>query len=140
MAVGGTAVGDLQQASHTVPIVFVNVTDPVSRGLVASLARPGGNAMGFALFEFGVAGKWVELLKQMAPEVTRVAVLRNPAIISAIGQLAAIQTAALSVGVEVSAVDARQASEIERALTAFLRGSKDGLIVTSADRRLLVAI
>ena len=113
------------------PIVFVNVTDPVSRGLVASLARPGGNATGFALFEFGVAGKWVELLKQMAPEVTRVAVLRNPAIISAIGQLAAIQTAALSVGVEVSAVDARQASEIERALTAFLRGSKDGLIVTS---------
>ena len=85
LAVGGTAVGDLQQASHTVPIVFVNVTDPVSRGLVASLARPGGNAMGFALFEFGVAGKWVELLKQMAPEVTRVAVLRNPAIISAIG-------------------------------------------------------
>jgi len=113
------------------PIVFVNVTDPVSRGLIASLARPGGNATGFALFEFGVAGKWVELLKQIAPEVARVAVLRNPAIISAMGQLAAIQTAALSVGVEVTPVDARHASEIERALTAFLRGSKEGLIVTS---------
>jgi putative ABC transport system substrate-binding protein len=131
LAVGGTAVGELQQASRTVPIVFVNVTDPVSRGLVASLARPGGNATGFTLFEFGVAGKWVELLKQIAPSVTRVAVLRNPAIIGAMGQLAAIQTAALSVGVEVSPVDTRHDSEIERALSAFIRGSNDGLIVTS---------
>ncbi|HKD66777.1 MAG TPA: ABC transporter substrate-binding protein [Candidatus Binataceae bacterium] len=96
LAVGGTAVGDLQQASPTVPIVFVNVIDPVSRGLAASLARPGGNATGFTQFEFGVAGKWVELLKQIAPSVTRVAVLRNPAIIGAMGQLAAIQTAAMT--------------------------------------------
>jgi putative ABC transport system substrate-binding protein len=131
LAVGGTAVGDLQQASRTVPIVFVNATDPVSRGLVAGLARPGGNATGFTMFEFGMAGKWVELLKQIAPKVTRMAVLRNPTIIGAMGQLAAIQTAALSVGVEVSPVDSRDASEIERALTAFIRGSDDELIVTS---------
>jgi putative ABC transport system substrate-binding protein len=131
LAVGGTAVGDLQQASRTVPIVFVNVTDPVSRGLVASLARPGGNATRFTLFEFGVAGKWVELLKQIAPAVTRVAVLRNPAIIGAMGQLASIQTAALSLGVEMSPIDARHAGEMERALTAFIRGPQDGLIVTS---------
>jgi putative ABC transport system substrate-binding protein len=145
LAVGGTAVGDLQQASRTVPIVFVNVTDPVGRGLVASLARPGGNATGFTLFEFGVAGKWVELLKRIAPSVTRVAVLRKPAIIGAMGQLAAIQTAALSVGVEVSPVDARRASEIERALSGFIRGSNDGLIVTSGGstisrRDLIVAL
>jgi putative ABC transport system substrate-binding protein len=130
MAVGGTAVGALQQASRTVPIVFVAVTDPVSRGLVASLARPGGNTTGFIEFEYNMCAKWPELLKQIAPGVTRAAVIRDPIEFSGIGQLAAIQSVAPSFGIEISAVDARDAKEIERTVTEFARRSNGGLIVT----------
>jgi ABC-type uncharacterized transport system substrate-binding protein len=120
----------LQQATRAVPIVFVQVTDPVSRGLVASLARPGGNATGFTLFEFGTAGKWVELLKQIAPGVTRAAVFRNPTQFSGVGQLAAMQAVAPSFRVELNPVDVRDAGEIERAVTAFALAPNSGLIVT----------
>jgi ABC-type uncharacterized transport system substrate-binding protein len=130
MAVGGTAVGALQQVSRTVPIVFVGVTDPVSRGLVASLARPSGNTTGFIEFEYDMCAKWPELLKQIAPGVTRAAVIRDPIEFSGIGQLAAIKSVAPSFGVEISAIDARDAKEIERAMTEFARGSNGGLIVT----------
>ena len=126
------AMGPLLQATRTVPIVFVNVADPVGAGFVDSLARPGGNATGFMQFEYSLSGKWLELLKQIAPGVTRAAVLRDPAITSGIGQFAVIQSVAPSVGVEVSPVNVRDAGEIERAVTAFARSSNGGLIVTSS--------
>jgi putative ABC transport system substrate-binding protein len=132
LASGGTIVGPLQQISRTVPIVFVNVTDPVAGGFVQSLARPGGNATGFTFFEYGISGKWLELLKQIAPRVTRVAVLRNLALASGSGQLGAIQAIAPSFGVELSPVDLRDAGEIERAVNVFARGPNGGLIVTSS--------
>ena len=143
-AVGGTTVGALKQETLTVPIVFVNVTDPVSRGLVASLARPGGNATGFTQFEFDMAAKWLELLKQIAPSVTRVAVIRDPVQFSGVGQLAAIQTAAQTFRVEVSPVDPR-ASQIESSLAAFAQSANGGLIVTASGsaighRDLIVAL
>ena len=130
MAVGGTAVGALQQASRTVPIVFVAVTDPVSRGLVASLARPGGSTTGFIEFEYNMCAKWPELLKQIAPTLTRAAVIRDPVEFSGVGQLAAIQGVAPSFGLEISAIDARDAKGIERAITEFAHSSNIGLIVT----------
>ena len=120
------------QATRTVPIVFVQVPDPVGAGFVESLARPGGNATGFMLFEYGMSGKWLELLKQIAPRVTRAAVLRDPAITAGIGQLGAIQAVAPLLGVELTPVDVRDAGEIERAVTAFARGSNGGLIVLSS--------
>jgi putative ABC transport system substrate-binding protein len=129
MATGGVAVAALLQATSTIPIVFVNVIDPVASGFAATLSRPSGNATGFTLYEFGTAGKWLELLKQIAPRVARVAVLRNPAVQSALGQVGAIQAAAPSFGVELSLIDARDAGEIERAVTAFARSSNGGLIV-----------
>ena len=112
------------------PIVFVNVPDPVGAGFVDSLARPGGNATGFIQFEYGISGKWLELLKEIAPGVTRAAVLRDPAIAAGIGQFGAIQAVAPSLGVEVSPVNVRDAGEIERAVAAFARASNGGLIVT----------
>jgi putative tryptophan/tyrosine transport system substrate-binding protein len=129
LARGGTTVGVLQQATHTVPIVFVEATDPVGRGLVASLARPGGNTTGFAVAEFGLSVKWLELLKQLAPPVTRAAILRDPTTGAGLGQFGAMQGAASVVGVELSAIDLRDAGEIERAVSAFARGSNGGLIV-----------
>ncbi len=123
-------VGPLLQATRTVPIVFVQVVDPVGAGLVASLAQPGGNATGFTIFEFGMAGKWVELLKEIAPGVTRLAVLRDAASSSGIGQLGAIQSVAPSFGMELTPVGVSDAGEIERAVTAFARASNGGLIVT----------
>ena len=111
----------LLQATRTVPIVFVAVIDPVGGGFVESLARPGGNTTGFTLFEYGISGKWLELLKEIAPRVTRAAVLRDPAIASGSGQLAAIQTVAPSFGVELSPINVRDAGEIERAVAAFAR-------------------
>ena len=108
------------------------VADPVGAGFVASLARPGGNATGFTLFEYGMSGKWLELLKEIAPRVTRAAVLRDPTIAAGIGQFAAIQSVAPSFGVELSPVDVRDAGEIERAVTAFARSSNGGLIVTAS--------
>ena len=145
LAAGGTAVGALQQASRTVPIVFVDTTDPVTRGLIASMARPGGNTTGFVQFEFNFNGKWLELLKEISPSVSRVAVVRDPVQFSGVGALAAIQTAAPSFGIEVSPIDPRDGKEIERAIIAFARGSNDGLIVTasgSADghRKLIIAL
>ncbi len=129
---GTATVAPLLQATRTVPIVFTIVIDPVGSGFVASLARPGGNATGFLMFEYGLSGKWLELLKQIAPGVTRAAVLRDPAIASGIGQFAAVQAAAPSLGVELSPVDARDAPEIERAVTAFARSGNGGLIVTAS--------
>jgi putative tryptophan/tyrosine transport system substrate-binding protein len=116
----------------TVPIVFAIVPDPVGSGFVESLARPGGNATGFVQFEYSLSGKWPELLKQIAPGVTRAAVLWDPAIITGIGQFAVIQSVAPSLGVEVRPVNVRDASEIERAVAAFARSSNGGLIVTAS--------
>jgi putative ABC transport system substrate-binding protein len=132
LASGGVTVAPLQQATRTVPIVFASVIDPVGAGYVASLARPGGNATGFTQFEYGISGKWLELLKEIAPGVTRAAVLRDPATAAGIGQLGAIQSVAPAFGVEVSPIDVRKAGEIERAVAAFARGSNDGLIVVPA--------
>jgi putative ABC transport system substrate-binding protein len=129
-ATGTATAAPLLQATRTVPIVFVVVIDPVGAGFVASLARPGGNATGFTTFEYGLSGKWLELLKQIAPGVTRVAVLRDPAVASGIGQFGAVQAVAPSLGVELSPVDVRDAPEIERAVTAFARFGNGGLIVT----------
>jgi putative ABC transport system substrate-binding protein len=129
-ATGTATAAPLLQATRTVPIVFVQVIDPVGAGFVASLARPGGNATGFTSFEYGLSGKWLELLKQIAPSMTRAAVLRDPAVASGIGQFAAIQAVAPSLGVELSPIDARDAPEIERAVTAFARSGNSGLIVT----------
>ena len=132
LAVGAAAVGPLQQATRTVPIVFVNTSDPVGAGFVESLARPGGNATGFLLYEYGTSGKWLELLKEIAPRVTRVAVLRDSALAAGTGQLGAIQAVAPSFGVELRPVDVRDAPEIERAVAAFARASDGGLIVTGS--------
>jgi putative tryptophan/tyrosine transport system substrate-binding protein len=129
LASDGSNVPPLLQLTRTVPIVFTQVTDPVGAGFVEGLARPGGNATGFTNFEYGISGKWLELLKQIAPGVTRAAVLRDPAIVGGVGQLGAIQGAAPSLGVEVSPVGVRDAGEIERAIGAFARGSNGGVIV-----------
>ena len=128
---GTATVAPLLQATRTLPIVFALVIDPVGAGFIDSLARPGGNATGFTIFEYGMSGKWLELLKQIAPTVTRAAVLRDPTIVSGIGQFAAVQAVAPSLGVDLSAVDVRDAGEIERAVTAFARSSNGGLIVTA---------
>jgi putative ABC transport system substrate-binding protein len=132
LAGGGTTVAPLQQLSRTIPIVFVNVTDPVSGGFVESLARPGGNATGFLALEYSMSGKWLDLLKQVAPRVTRVAVVRDLTLASGSGQLGAIQAAAPSFGVELIPVGVRDAPEIERTISAFARGQNGGMIVTSS--------
>jgi putative tryptophan/tyrosine transport system substrate-binding protein len=131
LATTGSSVRTLQQLTRTVPIVFAGALDPVGSGLVASLARPGGNTTGFAGIEYGLTGKWLGLLKQIAPRVTRAAVIRDPTAAAGGGQLGAIQAVAPLFGVEVSPVDSRDPSEIERAVTAFARGSDGGLIVTA---------
>jgi putative ABC transport system substrate-binding protein len=118
------------QATRTVPIVFVVVIDPVGAGFVASLARPGSNATGFLMFEYGLSGKWLEVLKQIAPRVKRVAVLRDATIASGIGQFGAIQSAAPSLGMEPSPVNVRDVGEIERDISTFARSSDGGVIVT----------
>ena len=123
-ATGTATAAPLLQATRTGPIVFVQVIDPVGAGFVASLAQPGGNATGFTSFEYGLSGKWLELLKQITPSMTRAAVLRDPAVASGIGQFAAIQAVAPSLGVELRPVDARDASEIERAVTVFARSGR----------------
>jgi len=129
---GTAGMGPLLQATRTVPIVFVNVADPVGAGFVDSLSRPGGNTTGFMQFEYSLSGKWLELLKQIAPGVTRAAVLRDAALTSGIGQFAVIQSVAPSVGVEVSPVNVRDAGEIERGIVAFARAPNSGLIVTAS--------
>jgi putative tryptophan/tyrosine transport system substrate-binding protein len=137
LATGGTVVGALQQATRAVPIAFVLVSDPVTRGLIASLPRPGGNATGFLLAEFALSGKWLELLRQLAPGVKRAAVIRDPTQFSGVGQMAAIQTVALSSGVELTPVDPRDGDEVERVVAAFARSPNGGLIVTSNSRAYL---
>jgi putative ABC transport system substrate-binding protein len=132
LANGSVVVAPLLQATRTVPIVFVVVPDPVGAGFVDSLARPGGNATGFVQFEYGLSGKWLELLKEIAPRVTRAAVFRDAAIPAGTGQFGAIQSVAPSVGVEVSPVNIRDAGEIERAVAAFARSANGGLIVTGS--------
>src|SRR5262245_20020188 len=130
LAAGGAVTGPLLQATRTVPIVFTIVPDPVGAGFVDSLSRPGGNATGFINFEYSISAKWLELIKQIAPGVTRVAILRDPVLTGGTGQFGAIQSAAPPLGVEVSPVNVRDAGEIERAVTAFARSSNGGLIVT----------
>jgi putative tryptophan/tyrosine transport system substrate-binding protein len=129
LATAGSIVGVLQQASRTVPIVFVLTIDPVGGGLVETLARPGGNATGFASFEFSMNAKLLELLKQIAPGVTRVAVIRDASVAAGLGGFAAIQTVASSLGVELTPVGVHDAVEIERGLMAFARGANDGLVM-----------
>jgi ABC-type uncharacterized transport system substrate-binding protein len=132
LAGGGSVVPSLLQATRTVPIVFTQTPDPVGAGFVNSLARPGGNATGFLLYEYGISAKWLELLKEIAPRVTRAAVIRDAAIASGTGQWGAIQTAAPSFGVEVSPVNVRDAGEIERDVAAFARSPNGGLIVAAS--------
>jgi ABC-type uncharacterized transport system substrate-binding protein len=146
VASGSANVAALLQTTRTVPIVFLNVTDPVGAGYVARLARPGGNATGFAAFEYSLSGKWLELLKEIAPNLTRIAILRDPAIAAGIGQYAVIQAVAPpSFGIEFSPIDVRDAGEIERDVAAFARESNCGLIVTassaaSARRELIIML
>ena len=132
LASGDSTVGPLLQATRTVPIVFTVVADPVGAGFVDSLARPGGNVTGFMNFEYSVSGKWLELLKEIAPSVTRVAVLRDAASPSGTGQFAAVQAVAPSLRVEVTAVNMRDAGEIEGAAAAFARSPNGGLILTAS--------
>jgi putative tryptophan/tyrosine transport system substrate-binding protein len=142
---GGSGLPLLLQTTRTVPIVFALIQDPVGSGYVDSLARPGGNATGFMQFEYSLSGKWLELLKQIAPGVTRAAVLRDPANVAGIGQFAIIQSVAPSLGVDVSAINLRDAGEIERAVAAFARSPNGGLILTSSalsarHRELIIAL
>jgi len=129
LAVGASVVWPLLHATRTVPVVFIQVTDAVGAGYVASLARPGGNATGFTLFEFGISAKWIELLKQIAPRVSRAGVILDPMVPAGLGMLGAIQSVAPRLGVELTSIGMRDAPEMERAVAAFARGSNDGLIV-----------
>jgi putative ABC transport system substrate-binding protein len=132
LAASTLSVAAIQQVSRSIPIVFTMVSDPVGAGLVDSLARPGGNATGFMLAEYSVSGKWLELLKQVSPELKRVAVLRHSANPAGIAQFGAIQALAPSLGVAVSPIDVQDASEIERAFAAFVRSANGGIIVTGS--------
>jgi putative ABC transport system substrate-binding protein len=134
LASTSAAVPPLLEASRTVPIVFAGVADPVAAGFVESLARPGGNATGFTVYEYSISGKWLELLKEVAPRVTRAAVLRELGIAPGLAQFGAIQALAPSLGVELRPVDVRDAGEIERALAAFAQSSDGGIIVIGSPR------
>jgi len=145
LAAGAPTVRALQKATRTVPIVFTSSADPVGAGLVASLARPGGNATGFSSFDYNIGGKWLEFLKQIAPNVTRVAILRDPDIPAGIGQFGAVQTAAGYVGVDLHPIDTRDSGEIEQAIASFTRRPGGGLIVTQNTsvlfrRKLIIAL
>jgi putative ABC transport system substrate-binding protein len=132
MVTGAAGLEALLRATRSVPIIFHSVADPVGSGFAESLARPGGNATGFTLFEYTLSGKWLELLKQIAPNVTRVAVLRDAALIAGVGQFAVIQSVAPSIGIEVSAINLRDASDIEQAVKRFSSSPNGGLIVTGS--------
>jgi len=145
MAYSSNAVPPLLQLTRAVPIVFAVVADPVGAGYVESLARPGGNITGFTGYEFAMSGKWLELLKEVAPRVTRAAILRDPAVAAGPAEFAAIQAVAPSLGVELRPVDVRDAGEIQRTITAFAQGANGGLIVTgsvwaSLHRKLIIAL
>jgi putative ABC transport system substrate-binding protein len=132
LGTGNAGAAPLLQATRTVPIVFVIVPDPVGAGFVDSLARPGGNATGFTSFEYGLSAKWLELLKEIAPSLTRAGVLRDPTLAAGPAQFAAIQSMAPSLGVEVSPINVREVAEIERAVATFARSANSGLIVTGS--------
>src|SRR5262249_22339071 len=132
LATGGSVVGPLLQVTRSIPVVFTQTPDPVGAGFVESLARPGGNATGFLLFEYGTSGKWLELLKEIAPSVTRVAVVRDAAIPQGAGQFGAIQSVALPLGIELRPVDVHDPAAIEPAVEAFARSRNVGLIVTAS--------
>jgi ABC-type uncharacterized transport system substrate-binding protein len=145
LATGAAGMAPLLEATRAVPIVFVSVIDPVGAGFIDSLARPGGNATGFLQLEYTLSGKWPELLKEIAPAVKRVAVLRDADITAGIGQFAVIQSVAPALGVEVSAINLRHAGEIERAVTAFARTPNGDLILTASalsvvHRELIIAL
>jgi putative tryptophan/tyrosine transport system substrate-binding protein len=145
LAAGTLGVAALQHITRTLPIVFVGVGDPVGAGFVDTLARPGGNITGFMVYEYSLSGKWLELLKEIAPSVTRAAVLRDPANPAGIGQFSAIQSAAQQLGVELNPVSVRDADEIERGVAAFARAANGGLIVmpsgsVSLHRDLIIAL
>src|SRR4051812_38745217 len=131
LTTGSLAVGPLQQATHTIPIVFVNAPDPVGAGFVQSMAHPGGNITGFSNFEYSMSGKWAELLKQVAPTVSRALMLRDPTSAAGIGQFAAVRSVAQSIGIELTPVDVRDNDEIERRVAAFASTGNGGMIVTS---------
>jgi putative tryptophan/tyrosine transport system substrate-binding protein len=132
LAIGSSAAAALQQATSTLPIVFVNVIDPIGAGLVASLARPAGNSTGFTVFEYAISGKWLELLKEIAPRVRRAAIIQDATIAAGVGQWGVLQAAAPSSGIEVTPVDVRDAGVIESAVLALARSSSGGLIVTGS--------
>jgi putative ABC transport system substrate-binding protein len=132
MASTATGLGALLQATRTIPIVFTSVLDPVGSGLIESLARPGGNATGFILFEWSISSKWLDLLRQMAPRVTRAAVLRNPGGAGGSGQLGALQAAAATLGIELRPIDSRDPAGVERAIAAFAQQPNGGLIETAS--------
>jgi putative ABC transport system substrate-binding protein len=139
------SVAALKRVTRSVPIVFAGVIDPVGAGFVNSLARPGGNATGFAAFEYSISGKWLEVLKELAPNVTRAAILRDPTFAAGIGQFAAIQSAASSTKLELSAIDQHDPGEIERAFAAFAREPNGGVIITAsasavAHRALIISL
>ena len=145
LASSSAAVAPLLEASRTVPIVFAGIADPVGAGYVESLARPGGNATGFAIYEYSISGKWLELLKEIAPRVTRAAVLRELGIATGLAQFGAIQALAPSLGVELRPIDVRDAGEMERTLVAFAQGSDGGIIVigtpgAAIQRDLIIAL
>jgi putative ABC transport system substrate-binding protein len=132
LASGNPSVAALQQTTSSVPIVFANVIDPVASGFVESMARPGGNITGFSGFEYAISGKWLELLKEIAPRVTRVAILRDLALAHGSGQLGAIQSVAPSLGVELSPISVGDTDAVERAVAAFARSANGGMIVTAS--------
>jgi len=145
LAEGSASLAPLLQMTRVISVVFTIVPDPVGAGFVDSLARPGGNATGFSQFEYGLSGKWVELLKEIAPHVTRAAVLREPGLTAGVAQFAALQAVAPSLGVELVALNVRDGAQIERSVAAFARSSSDGMIVTSSPlaavhRKLIVAL
>jgi putative tryptophan/tyrosine transport system substrate-binding protein len=145
LASGSPSVAALLQVTRSVPIVFANVIDRVGAGFVTSMARPRGNATGFIAFEYSISGKWLELLKEITPNLTRVAVLREPSLAAGIGQFAAIQSAAASSGVELSAIDSRDAGDIERALAEFAQEPNGGVIIAASSsavthRQLIISL
>ena len=144
VSVGSVTVGPLQQLTRTIPIVFANVPDPVGAGFVQSMAHPGGNITGFSNFEYSMGGKWAELLKQIAPQVTRALVLRDPTAAAGIGLFAAVRSVAQSLDIELMPLDVRNTNEIEPAMAAFARSGNGGVIVspggTAARRKLIISL